>query len=323
MKETVNIALRDPLNIQLQTENFEYLKALKKQFTYLVDGYYFTPAYRSGRWNGKTCLIRADNSMPYGLLTELIRVHKKKFSKISISVNAEVKALFKGKKLDIVEDLSLKPYIFQRDCIEKALRYTKGIIRSATASGKGLIIAYILKTLLENNLSDRCMIVVPNQSLVEQFYGDMEDYGVSKKWKVGRVYSKYKEWNNNIVIATWQTVKNNHSKMSMYNSIVIDECVDGNTKISTPTGNKKIKDIKIGDTIISYNRKNKIFEKDHIKNIYKNSNMSDNEDMYELSFDNGVKLKITGNHKILTKRGYIRTDKLTEFDEIINLDSKI
>jgi superfamily II DNA or RNA helicase len=67
------------------------------------------------------------------------------------------------------------------------------------------------------------LVVVPSQSLVEQFKGDMIDYGITKD-AIGKVYDKYKQWDKNIVISTWQTLMNNHDKLPLYDVIIGDEC---------------------------------------------------------------------------------------------------
>ena len=223
MDNIVHIVRRDLLNIQIQSEDEDYLKLLKKEFTYLVDGYNWMPAFKSGGWDGKTCLIRADNSLPYGLLTEIMRVNKTTFPRITLVMDDDVKSIFKGPSLKIKQDLSLKPYPFQLDCIQKSLKYTKGIIRSATASGKSLVIAYVLKTLLENKKAKQSIIIVPNKSLVEQFYNDMEEYGMSERYSIGKVYAKAKEWDKNIVISTWQTLIKNPNKLKLYDCVICDE----------------------------------------------------------------------------------------------------
>jgi hypothetical protein len=40
--------------------------------------------------------------------------------------------------------------------------------------------------------------------------------------------------------------------------------------------------------------------------------------MFELEFDNGNKIQVTGNHKFLTDQGWIRADELTHEHDIIN-----
>jgi superfamily II DNA or RNA helicase len=221
----VNITKRDDLNIKIETDDYDYIKLLKAEFEYLVEGYNWMPAFRSGRWNGRTCLIRGDNSLPYGLLTELMRVNKTSFPRVTLRIDEDVKSIFKGDRLRLEETLSLKPYPYQKDCIVKALQYTKGIIRSATASGKSLVIAYILKTLLDNKKIKQGIIIVPNRSLVEQFYNDLQEYGV--KYSIGRVHGKSKEWNEEIVISTWQTLMRNHNKLKQYDAVIVDECHGG------------------------------------------------------------------------------------------------
>jgi superfamily II DNA or RNA helicase len=224
MDNVVRVTLRDVLNIRVETDDDEYIKLLRGCFTYYVPNFRFTPQYKSGGWNGKTCMIRSDNSMPYGLLTELLRVNKKEFPRITTIVENDVKALFQGEQLKVKQNLSLKPYPYQMDCIQKALKYTRGVVRSSVASGKSCIISYVIKTVMENDIVEHTILVVPNKSLVEQFYNDMNEYGMSKWWSIGRVYTKYKEWDRDIVISTWQSLIRNKDKLKNYDCVIVDEC---------------------------------------------------------------------------------------------------
>jgi intein/homing endonuclease len=40
--------------------------------------------------------------------------------------------------------------------------------------------------------------------------------------------------------------------------------------------------------------------------------------MYRLLFDDETVIEVTGNHKFLTARGYVRADELGPDDEIVN-----
>jgi len=225
MENVVNIKLIDNMKIKIDTEDEEYLSSMKEEFTRYVPGFQFIPIYKSGIWNGKVCMIdKFHNTMPYGLLFDLIRIHKKNFPRNKLIIEPKIKKLFSGTRFRVTQDLSLKPYPYQKDCINSALKHRKGIIRSATSSGKSLIISYIIKTLLEKEKSGvtKALIVVPNIQLVEQFYKDMIEYNMDKDM-LGRVYQKYKEWDKDIVIATWQTLKNNHDKLVDYQCIICDE----------------------------------------------------------------------------------------------------
>lgn len=233
----------DTMQIQILSDDIKYFQFMKDEFTRYVPNYQFMPNYRAGIWNGKTSLISDTGIFPYGLLLDYIKVHKKYFSNIKLKVDDKIKQLFKGKKYKLIEDLELKPYPYQKDCIEKCLRYTKGIIVSATASGKSLIISYIIKVLLENDLK-KFIIVVPTISLVEQFYSDMINYGIESNI-IGRVHSNSKEWDKKITISTWQTLKSNHNKLMEYECIIIDEVHQSKAyelkKILKNTGHMKYK----------------------------------------------------------------------------------
>jgi intein/homing endonuclease len=42
--------------------------------------------------------------------------------------------------------------------------------------------------------------------------------------------------------------------------------------------------------------------------------------MYELEFNNGSIIKVTGNHKFLTNSGWVRADELTDEHDIISFN---
>jgi len=210
--------------IQIDTTDYTYLRQLKDYFTDHVDGYFFMPKFQSGLWNGKISLFSpTTRSLPYGLLGDWMIFHKKNFRDVPYTLEDDVKKLFKGCNIPPVYDLTLFPYDYQQDCITMALKYARGILRVATAAGKSLIISYIIKTLIENDVTKSHLIIVPTIGLVEQFYGDMSEYGIDSNI-IGRVYEKYKEFDKKIVISTWQTLSKNHDKLKRYECVIVDEC---------------------------------------------------------------------------------------------------
>lgn len=212
------------LHIQVITDYPDYLNELYKYFTAYVNNYYFTPKYKSGFWDGKICMVdKFQNTLPYGLLPDLLRFHKKFFPEIKIELDDDVKVIFKGPEIDINYSLRLQPYYYQKDCIEAALKFSKGLVVSATASGKSLVISYIIKILSENCITNNHIIVVPTVNLVEQFRSDMIEYNIPEVL-IGRVYEAYKEFHKPIVISTWQTLSNNLKYLKNYDCIIFDEC---------------------------------------------------------------------------------------------------
>jgi len=223
--DEVRIELANPMQIRIETEDYTYLAMMKESFTSYVEGFQYMPQYRSGSWSGKTCMIHQfNNTMPYGLLFDFIRQHKKYRPKKILIISEEVKKLFKGQKFIPRYNLSLYPRPYQKESIRACLDHKKGIIRSATASGKSLVISYVIKTLLERDKSgvENAIIIVPNISLVRQFFSDMVEYGIPEDM-IGRVGGGKKEWGNQITISTWQTLKNNHERLKEFDAVIVDE----------------------------------------------------------------------------------------------------
>jgi superfamily II DNA or RNA helicase len=220
---SVKLTLFDPLTIQIQTDDIDYLDMMRDEFTRYVSGFRFVPAYKSGAWNGKVSMIHEfRRTFPYGILLDYMRTHKRNFKRISLELDPKVTELFKGPDLNINYNLKYYPRPYQKDCIEAALTHTKGIIRSATASGKSLVIAYIIKALLENGLIKKALIIVPSTSLIRQFHDDLLDYGFVDD-VIGEVYSDKKQWDRDIVISTWQSLKNNRKQIMPFGCVIVDE----------------------------------------------------------------------------------------------------
>lgn len=221
----VVIVKHSPMQLKIVTEDTDYISHMINEFTSYVEGFQFMPQYKAGGWNGQTNMIhRFSHTFPYGLLFDVIRAHKKLFPRNKLIVDGEVKNLFRGPELAAKFDLKLYPRPYQEDCIRAALKYSKGIIRSATASGKSLVIAYIIKTLLsqENSGVQRAFIIVPSTGLIKQFHEDLMDYGFPDQI-IGEVYAKRKQWDNPVVITTWQSLKNNHVQLKKCQAVIVDE----------------------------------------------------------------------------------------------------
>lgn len=219
----VNIELHDPLHVRIDTENWAYLNEVKEYFRHYVDGYKFMDKYKSNQWDGKVGLMDSmKRTLPYGLLLDLIKYHKKEWSDVPYTLSPEVKSLFVGIKPEYKKDLCFPPYDYQDDCISACLKTGKGIIRSATASGKSLMISYVVKALQERKLVKRGIIIVPSVGLVTQFYEDMADYGMDMRG-IGRVGDTWREWDNPLVISTWQSLNNVRHHMERMDMVIVDE----------------------------------------------------------------------------------------------------
>ncbi len=87
-------------------------------------------------------------------------------------------------------------------------------------------------------------------------------------------------------------------------------CVDKDTKVKTMNGDIKIKDLRKGRYVVGY--KNGKLVKSEIKDKFS----SRVKEEYIITTKNGKKIKCSGEHRILTKRGYIKAKYLLKGDKL-------
>lgn len=97
-----------------------------------------------------------------------------------------------------------------------------------------------------------------------------------------------------------------------YNDTVKNEqwrwfCFTGDTKVLTANGEICIKDLRVGDDVISYNHKLGVFEEKPI--VKKNNKLAT---VYKLEFENGQSVKCTGNHRFFTTAGYKSIEQILQ-----------
>lgn len=88
------------------------------------------------------------------------------------------------------------------------------------------------------------------------------------------------------------------------------KCVDSSTKVLTPTGFVTIKDISIGDTILTINRENKIIQS---RIIGKSKN---HKALYTIKLKNGQSIKISGEHRLLADWRYLKGSEMKVGDRL-------
>lgn len=91
-------------------------------------------------------------------------------------------------------------------------------------------------------------------------------------------------------------------------------CLTGDSKIMTPDGHKFIKDIIPGDIVYTFDGTSCAETK---VNNWLLTGYTD--EIYEIETDDGSVIKCTGDHLILTDRGYIKAKDLLETDNLISI----
>lgn len=102
---------------------------------------------------------------------------------------------------------------------------------------------------------------------------------------------------------------------SQAESDTVRRCVDENTLVMMGNGNyKKIKDINVGDNVISVNRHG-VSESKPVINVFNNGI----KNVYKITTVHGKEIIATSNHKLLTQDGYKMVKELKLDDSLMSL----
>lgn len=102
---------------------------------------------------------------------------------------------------------------------------------------------------------------------------------------------------------------------------MVNISLNENSLISTPNGLVKIKNIKVGDTVFSYNETTKKTEL-KIVEIVTSHPISEAHSRYFYIYSNGQIVKATESHSFFVNGSYIRADELKVGDKLLGFDLK-
>lgn len=192
----------DQSKLILKESSREEYNQLKHTLSPYVKNYRFMPRFKAGVWNGKMDFFK-EGQMDFGLWKEVVEIckeygykfkldNKENFPRDNSMTQKKVKDFcddfFKNHKLPhevdkngkiIKEGDKFTPYDHQQRAVYSLLKHKFGLIEVATAGGKSFIfftlMAYILRKI---NPNAKILLIVPNISLVTQFYDDILDYNI-------------------------------------------------------------------------------------------------------------------------------------------------
>jgi len=344
--KTAKIEIKDEVNVKIHDLEAQDRRALMRKFEFEVPGARFLPAVKMGRWNGKTSFFSLAGSTYVNLLEDVItylydnnydieltdnRIVREKLEFDKVEANSFAHVMWPENHPAAGQPIVLRDY--QVELINNFLENPQSIQEAATGAGKTIVTAALSSRVEKYG---RSLVIVPNKSLVTQTEADYINMGLD----VGVYFGERKEVGRTHTICTWQSINallNHLSKKSEFEEhqtvvdaffdniacVIVDECFHGDSKVLTPNGYIPIKNLKVGDKVINYSENNHSFKEDIIVKKHVNLTVSSTEKMYELEFDNGIVIRVTGNHKFLTNYGWCRADQLTENHEIIHQDINI
>lgn len=291
----------------------EQLQSIKRKFTIKIPNAYFDPMIKRG--------LKPDSEV-FWLPNGNDIIVSSGLTQFLLSYGIDTKSLpeFSEKEiLQSIADLNLPflLYDYQERMIVESIINKQQLCLAATASGKSIVIYCIVNFLYKHN--KKGIILVPSISLTTQIFEDFKDYGANQEMldsiRLIGGNNNTKILDKQITITTWQSCQKITKGLDKQDYILIDECLHPNTNITTKYGIKQIKDIKIGDEVLTLNEST---YKKEIKSVVKvHKNISNNQ----MFLINNI-LRITNNHKVLTNKGWKRTDKLKIGDKILNANIK-
>ena len=203
-------------------------RELSEHLTFEVPGAKFSPKYKARVWDGKIRLLNSRNMQVYaGLVHEIQKFCDERDYTLDVDpelVVTEEFSLAEAKEFADTLQLPFVPHDHQLRAFALAVRHSRGILISPTASGKSLI-AYLIARFYIDNFQSRVLILVPNISLVHQLTSDFGEYGLDVESYVHRVFGgQDKRSDRLIVISTWQSVYElPKSYFDMFDVIIGDE----------------------------------------------------------------------------------------------------
>ena len=269
MAQKCLITVKDEVWCFLTGLHQDHVEALWKKFGVFVDGYFFMPAYKLGRWDGKirffektgkTYVRMLDKVVPmleqWGYDIDLVdnrQVFKTppipgivtKFDEGGLALEAEGTEIIPGRMLGN-RPFALRPY--QLQCVQDAIKAGSGFIIAGTGAGKTSITAGISYFYGEQGY--KVITIVPSGDLVDQTVTWYEMLGLD----VGEYSGENKDIDHTHIVATWQALQYNPHILQHFQGLIWDECFSGETQVLCEDLTwKEISNVAVGDTVISMN----------------------------------------------------------------------
>ena len=230
--DVIGVDIIDSVYLRIECDMAQAFE-LKEFFSCYVPNYKYHPKYKARMWDGKVSFFNVhDRTLPIGLLKFLKPFLIKYDYKINFHFDRKIltndidrtdllsfyDALFDGSKI--------YPRDYQQEAIYNALKRKRGVLESATGSGKSLIIYCIIRFMMED-VDGKVLLVVPSINLVNQMFSDFREYGWYDSYDdVTLLYGKSKNYdpNKKVTISTWQSIyKKSPGFFKQFGGVLVDE----------------------------------------------------------------------------------------------------
>lgn len=299
-----------------------HLESLSNRFAVQAPNYFFNPRFKLGQWDGKIRYFQKTGRTYVYLLDEIIPLlvqygyqlqleDLRPLTKVPEPIDANLFAHVLHP--DDQQPIILRDYQYKN--VNLLTEHGNGLFIASTGAGKTLTSAALCHAY--GQLGIKTLTIVPNQDLITNTKKDFINCGLD----TGEYSGTCKDLTHQHIVSTWQALQKNAKVVELFGMVLVDECLAGDTKVTMSDMTEKlIKDIVCGDRVLTMNEDTGRLEEDVVVKRHENLMASSEEQMYELTFDTGAAIQITGNHKCQTEnRGWVRADELTSDDEVISI----
>lgn len=188
----------------------------------------------------------------------------------------------------------------------------KPLLVLPTGGGKTAIASELVRR--SHNKGKSSIFICHRQELLRQTYKTYQKNGIIPAIIKGGIVPDY---NNPMQVASVNTLVRRLDQYRKPDIVFWDECFVGDTKIATIKGNKRIKDVKAGDYVYTFNESKHVIE---CKKVIKSIKKENKEKLLSIKV-NGKNIICTENHLFYTKRGWTKAKNLCILDMVLNITS--
>ena len=177
-----------------------------------------------------------------------------------------------------------------------------------TGSGKSHIVAALCKEAVQEYPETRILMLTHVKELIEQNAEKMRQHWADAPLGIYSASIGIKQLDV-ITFAGIQSIVNKAEKLGHIDLCIIDECFVGETLISTPSGDKRIDQVRCGDVV--YNQSG--------RGVVNAVSCKISDDIYIVRLSNGKEIKCTGNHPFFTEKGWVKCAKLEKGSNLFSI----
>jgi len=212
--------------IRMSGDNFE---DIREHFSVKNENAFFMKRFGRGFAPSRIYAITPTGLFEPGLFYDVMHYIYRMYPEMQFNISDDVKQVCKPELKNALtyDKLSIQLRDYQKEIVNQAISFGRGIIKLGTGGGKTLTIASLLSSFYYSKQEKmKCLLVVPDLGLVKQTFDDFNQYGVPfkiTKW-TGSIDP---DLTSNVIIANMGVIQSRYGDEKWIEDVdmlVVDEC---------------------------------------------------------------------------------------------------